>query len=303
MYISSCSDHDFTLATAIDRALQTLVCDGAPDFQVILETRVRRPTIVSAKFTPYHRAFMPDLAPPPPITLAALLGPGLAAVKKFYQPFLLLQSAAFLLVLGYYTSDRVRSLCEHLSQLKQHTGLIFSALSTALAGAILPELAKAIVMGDWQITRKRMRDVGFALAVFAVNGIITDFQYRGLAWWLGQDNHPATVIKKVLADQFITTPIYGVPYWVVVFSLRANRYDLIRTIRHITPRWYAARVLPLLIPAWCYWLPMVSLIYTLPGPLQFCLFCFAVAAWSLLMVFVATHEAEGDREARIEDGE
>jgi hypothetical protein len=229
-----------------------------------------------------------------PFPVVNLLAPGIAAVKKFWRPFLLLQSAAFLLVLGYYTNDRVRSLCEHLSQLKQHAGLIFSAVSTAFAGAILPELAKAIVMGDRQITRKRLRDVGFALTVFALNGIITDYQYRGLAWWLGQDNHPATVIKKVLADQFITTPIYGVPYWVFVFSLRVNRYDLLRTIKQISPRWYAHRVLPLLIPAWCYWLPMVSLTYTLPGPLQFCLFCFAVAAWSLLMVFVATHEAQAD---------
>jgi hypothetical protein len=237
---------------------------------------------------------MPEVLPPPSLTLATLLAPGVAAVQKFWRPFLLLQSAAFLLVLGYYTNDHIRSLCEQLSQLKQREGLIFSMVATAFAGAILPELAKAIVMGDRQLTRKRMRDVGFALAIFAVNGIITDFQYRGLAWWLGQDNHPVTVIKKVLADQFITTPIYGVPYWVFVFSLRVNRYDFVRTIGQISPRWYAMRVLPLLIPCWFYWLPMVALIYALPGPLQFCLFCFAVAAWSLLMVFVATHEAEAD---------
>jgi hypothetical protein len=234
---------------------------------------------------------MPQVVSPQPITLADLIAPGVAAVRKFWRPFLLLQGAAFLLVLAYFSGAQVRGVCEHLSQFKTHAGLIFSAISASIAGAILPELAKALVMGDRKITRQRIADVGFALSVFAINGIITDLQYRGLAWALGQDNHAITIIKKVLADQFITTPIYGVPYWALVYSFRANRYNLLTTIRQISPRWYLHRVLPLLIPAWCYWLPMVSLIYSLPGPLQFCLFCFAVAAWSLLMVFVATEEA------------
>jgi len=234
------------------------------------------------------------------LTLTTLVAPGVGAVRKYWRPFLLLQTAAFLIVLAYYTSDRVRLVCQHLSQFKSHNGLIFSAIAAAIAGALLPELAKAIVMGDRQLTAKRLRSVGFALAVFAVNGIITDLQYRGLAWLLGHDNHPITILKKVLVDQFITTPLYGVPYWVIVYGLRANRYDAFKTAAQISPRWYVARVLPLLIPAWCYWLPMVTLIYALPGPLQFCLFCFAVAAWSLLMVFVAEQEAV--EELKMEDG-
>ena len=238
---------------------------------------------------------MPDVvSPPTPLTLQTVLAPGLAAVRKFWRPFLLLQSAALLLVIGYYDSSHIQAVCEQLSQFKQRGGLVFSAISAAFAGAILPELAKTIVMGDRTLTRKRLRDVRFALFAFAGTGIITDLQYRWFAVMFGNDTHATTVIKKMLFDMLITTPLYGVPYWLIIYSWRAHGYNLPATLGQISPRWYVHRALPLLIPAWCFWVPMVLLIYALPGPLQFCLYCFALAAWSLLMVFVATHKARAD---------
>jgi beta-phosphoglucomutase len=214
-------------------------------------------------------------------------------VRRYWRPFLLLQSAALLLVIGYYTSPAVRAACERASVVKRESGLVFSAIAAAAAGAFLPEAAKAIVLGDRQLTRQRARNVAFAIAVFALNGVVTDLQYRGIGWIIGSDTHFATAVKKTLFDQFITTPLYGVPYWVVVYELRARRYNAAATLRQFSPRWYTWRVLPLLIPAWAYWIPVLLLVYSLPGPLQFFLFCFALGGWSLLMVFVATHEAAG----------
>ncbi len=200
------------------------------------------------------------------------------------------------MVVGYYTCRPVQALCDELSILKQHGGLVFSAIAAALAGAILPEIAKAIMLGDRAITRKRLRNVGFALLAFAGGGMIANQQYRLFEWMFGTGTGWGTILRKMLMDQLVFTPIYGTPYWVVVYSFRANRYNLLKTFGQISPRWYVARVLPLLIPAWAFWFPMVGLIFALPGPLQFCLYCFALAAWSLLMVFVATHEAKAASE-------
>lgn len=235
---------------------------------------------------------MPDVAAPAPITLPSLLAPGIAAVTKYWRPFLLLQSAAFLLVVGYYTSHQVKAICDQLSLFKQRAGLPFTMIASAVAGALMPELAKAVMLRDRAMTAQRIRNIGFALVAFAVSGVITDLQYRGIAWLLGSDTHFVTVVRKMLFDQFVTTPIYGTPYWVVVYLIRANRYNLLATARQLSPRWYVTRCMPLLIPCWCFWIPMVLLIYSLPGQLQFCLFCFASAAWSLVMVFIATYEAK-----------
>jgi hypothetical protein len=54
----------------------------------------------------------------------------------------------------------------------------------------------------------------------------------------------------------------------------------------------AGRVMPLLVPCWCFWIPIVAIVYALPGPLQFLMFAFALAAWSLIMVFIASDSAD-----------
>jgi hypothetical protein len=224
------------------------------------------------------------------ITLATILAPGIAAVRRYWKPFLLLHASALLLVIAYYTSAQVRQICAQLADVKHHGELVFSAITAALAGALLPELAKAIMLGDRTLDRKRLNDITFHLAIFALSGVIVDVQYHLTALLLGDHADLKTVIKKILFDQCVTTPIYGTPYWLVMFSLRAHRFNPIATVREFSPRWYKQKVLPLLIPGWAFWTPMVALIYSLPGPLQFCLYCFALAAWSLLMVFVAKVE-------------
>ncbi len=224
----------------------------------------------------------------PPITLRSLVTPGLEAVRRFWKPFLLLQSLALLLVIAYFYNDAVRTACGGLAELKRNTGLLYSAVAAALAGVVLPEGAKAVVLGQRSFDRQRRRDIGFALVGFALNGIIVDMQYRGLALLLGHDNAPWTVISKVLADQFITTPLYGTPYWILLYGLRAHRYRPGPLLAELSVRWYLTRVLPLLIPCWCYWIPMTLMIYSLPGELQLSLFSLALAAWSLVMIFIAS---------------
>ena len=153
------------------------------------------------------------------LTLRAALAPGLSAVRCYWRPFVLLQLAALLLVIAYFHNAKVAAACDRMSVFKQHAGLLFAAISAAVAGALLPEVAKAAVMGDRTLGRQRARNVGFAGAIFALSGIINDLQYRGMAVVFGDDHRVATVVKKLLADQFVTTPLYGTPYWLVVYAL------------------------------------------------------------------------------------
>lgn len=217
-----------------------------------------------------------------------LAAPGLEAVRRYWRPFVLLQAVALLLVIGYSQSAAVREVCEHLAAVKTRWGLLFSGVATALAGAILPEIAKVLALGQRHFDRRRINDISFALAIFAFNGVWTDLQYRVLAWMYGSGNDWPTVMSKVLTDQFACTPLYAVPYWIVLYAWRGNGYDLRRTVGEMSGRWYLTRVLPLLIPCWFFWIPMTMLIYSLPGPLQLWLFLFAVGAWSLVMVCVAS---------------
>jgi hypothetical protein len=239
---------------------------------------------------------MTDAAVSEPISLSRLAQPGIKAVRRFWRSFLLIQSCALLLVLSYFHLAAVQAFCAALSRVQHSGGLLLSAISAAIAGGIVPEIAKAIVppksnpnesSDEARGNHLSRGDLAFVIVAFAINGVITDLQYRMLGWALGNDDHFITAVKKMLADQFITTPIYGIVYWAVIYRWKAHRFRILPLLRELGPRWYLTQVGPLLIPCWCFWIPMVLMVYSMPRELQFSLFCLALAAWSLLMVFVA----------------
>jgi hypothetical protein len=241
----------------------------------------------------------PDQAPaarPAAVAVALTRSPsvfaaGRAALRRFWRPFLLIQSAAIALGLAYRASDTIRSACVVLARWKTAGGLPFAAIASAVAGGLLPELAKRLVgrgpAGDrWRV----WRDLVFNGAFFAVNGLLVDGMYRTLARVVGNDARVSTIVAKVAFDQFVFTPIV-MALATVLFLLRQRGWSWARTQPALGRGFVAARVMPLLVPCWCFWIPIVAIVYALPGPLQFLMFALALAAWSLILVFIANDRA------------
>jgi len=225
----------------------------------------------------------------------SLFAAGRAALLRFWRPFVLIQSAAVALGLAYRFSDVVRSACVVLAHWKTAGGLPFAAITSAVAGGLLPEIAKGLVgrgpVGD----RARVwRDLIFNGSFFAVNGVLVDGMYRTLARVVGNDARVSTIAAKVAFDQFAFTPIV-MTVATVLFLLRERGWSWGRTRPALRRGFVATRVMPLLVPCWCFWIPIVAIVYALPGPLQFLMFAFALAAWSLIMVFIASDRAEDPR--------
>lgn len=214
------------------------------------------------------------------------LAAGTAAIRKFWRPFLLIQSAAVLLVLAYHFSQSVRAACEVVGVWKTSGGLPFAAASAAIAGGLLPEIAKALTDRRLGGLRGRGGEIAFNLAFFALDGVVIDLFYRFAAWLFGSQASLRTVIAKTAFDQFAFTPIWSALI-ALLFLWRQRGFSLAATRPALRGGFYRARVVPLLIPNWFFWIPMVSIIYALPSPLQFTLFVPALGAWSLIMVFIA----------------
>jgi hypothetical protein len=226
---------------------------------------------------------------------AGVLDAGKAAVRRFWRPFVLIQLVAVALVVAYHVDARVRGVCAALAAWKTAGGLPLSAATAAFAGGILPELAKLAARTSRGPSpfRGRGREIAFNTVFFAFNGIVVDGLYRLLARLFGTGTDPATVVAKMAFDQFVFTP----PWLVLITALylwRARAFS-VAAVREAFSRGVAAyareRVLPLLLPDWAFWIPMVCVIYAFPLPLQFLLFILALAAWSLIMVVIAGGEA------------
>jgi hypothetical protein len=245
---------------------------------------------------------MPDDAPS---ILARAPGPfavGLAALRRYWRPFVLIQSVAIALGLAYRFSDTVRAVCVVLARWKTAGGVPFAALAGAVAGGLLPELAKWIVarrpsaaaaaLPDTRRGRAQARrDVLFNAAFFAVNSVLVDGLYRTAAHLFGNDARLQTIVRKIAFDQFVFTPTC-LALTVALFLLRRRGWSWQRTRPALRRGFLSTRVLPLLVPCWCFWIPIVAIVYALPGPLQFLMFVFALAAWSLIMVFIASDRAD-----------
>jgi len=211
---------------------------------------------------------------------------GKAALRRFWRPFVLIQGAAVLLVVAYRASEGVRAACDTAAAAKARGGLVFAAFTGALAGGWLPELAKAIADPKARQARERWGGIAFNTAFFAVNGVVVDGLYRLESHLFGWQGTVGTVAAKVAFDQLVFSPTWLL-FIVALFTWRQNGFSVARTWPLLADRFYRRRVLPLLLPNWCFWVPMVTIVYALPAPLQFLLFVLLLAAWSLIMVFIA----------------
>jgi hypothetical protein len=225
------------------------------------------------------------------------LDAGRAALRRFWRPFLLIQGVALALVVAYHASPAVREACATLAAWRTAGGLPFAAAAAAFAGGLLPELAKLVAQRGRSPLRGRGGEIAFNVVFFAFNGVVVDGLYRVEAGLFGDGTGPLTVAAKTAFDQFVFTP----PWLVLIVTLflwRRRGYSWAATRPALRRGFLRTQVLPLLLPDWMFWIPMVCVVYAFPLPLQFLLFILALAAWSLIMVVIAGGgEGEGAAES------
>lgn len=221
----------------------------------------------------------------PPAQPVSPLSAAAAALRGFWKPFALIQLAAVLLAVAFNTSAAFRAACGVAAGWKVSGGLPFAALTGAFAGGVLPELAKLVALGPAALAG-RAAEIAFNITFFAFNGIVIDGLYRGEARLFGDGASLATVAEKVAFDQFVFSPTWLVVI-IVLFLWRQRGFSAAAVRPALGRGFYQQRVIPLLLPNWLFWIPMVSIIYALPVTLQFLMFIPALAAWSLIMVFIA----------------
>jgi hypothetical protein len=225
--------------------------------------------------------------------LTSPVAAGLSALRRFWRPFLLIQGTALGVGLAYHFSEPVRALCAALARWKIAGGIPLTMVTGAVAGGLIPELAKAVAQpGSGRHPSRhprRVAEVLFNTAFFGINGVVVDGLYRGEARLFGDDAHLVTVLSKTAFDQFVFTPLWSAVI-AVVFLFRQRGFSWRATRPALRTGFYRARVLPLLVPNFCFWIPIVSIVYALPSALQFLMFAFALAAWSLIMVFIASSD-------------
>jgi len=216
---------------------------------------------------------------------------GLRAAKANLVPGLVIQAAMVSIVVAYYTQPAVHAWLSVLADIKQNGGLVFSAVAAAIAGGVLPEILRITVLQGCKIRRENLGNLVFNIALWGFEGMIVDLFYRTQAHIFGSHVDFATVFKKVLVDQFIYTVFFATPFSVGCYEWKHQNYSLKGMSRVFTLKYYQQKSVPALIASWGVWIPLVSVVYSLPSLLQFPLFTLGLTFWVLMLTYVtAAHK-------------
>lgn len=207
-----------------------------------------------------------------------------AAVKANLLPGLVLWCGLAVLVLAYAWSPTVQSGLAAWGRAKQAGGYPFAFFSYAAFAVLVPEaLGQLLLKQPW---RKTMwADMAYATLVFGCVGITVDVFYVLQVQLFGEGNDTATIVKKMLVDQFIYSPITNFAV-IALFAWREDGYRASTWRRVVSADFLTTRYLPLMVALWCVWIPGVLAIYCMPTALQFPVASLILSFWILIFKFI-----------------
>ena len=215
---------------------------------------------------------------------------GFRAAWQNLPAILALQGAMAAIVAIYYCWPLGASYLGRYAEWQQSGGILVAALATACAGGILSEISLVYFQQAGHWTRTNLENVAFKWILFFISGAITYEFYRLQGYWFGQGTTLNVLVPKVLVDQFGYTILWAAPFYTLTTRWQALGYSFEKLKRELWMEIFIERFLPILITNWMFWIPGVSLIYSMPALLQTPLFIFAVAIWGLLLPAVTKQE-------------
>lgn len=217
---------------------------------------------------------------------------GLRAARANIIPGLILQSIMLALLLGYYFYPPTTELLNKLAALKEKWGYGYSIVASIIAGAIIPEVMRITIFQKGKLIRANLGNFLFAAFHWAWSGALVDFFYRRQADWFGVEVTFSVVATKVIIDQFVFNPLFAGPVNSFAYDWKNAGYPLRGLGKYFTRDYYRRTVVPTLVATWGVWIPVVSILYSLPPLLQIPLFALALSLWVMIYTWMSEQRAQ-----------
>ena len=216
---------------------------------------------------------------------------GLHSARALRGPGLVVIAVAASVVVAYYSHAPTHAALERLAAFRTRGGYVFSAMANLVFGGLLPFLILRLNSATRPV--HPWRHLLFFAAYPAWKGVEVDLLYRFQAVLFGGTNDWLVVLKKMLVDQLVYTPL-TVSYAVVLYAWKDAGFRAAAPLADLRAgRWFARRVFPVLLAVWCVWVPTVCCIYALPLALQFPLNCAINFLWMTLFSLITVRQNHG----------
>ena len=195
-----------------------------------------------------------------------------------------LWSFGLLIILCYHWSPGFSHLLGNLGSLKKEWSYLYSCISTAFFGGLIPYLFLYL---------RGMLPVGvkiswflFFLIYWGIKGMEVDAFYRLQGYLFGYESTFRTILTKVLVDQFVYCIFWSAPFTALFYGWKKAGFKFDADPPWLSAGFICEESIFLLISTWIIWIPSVSIIYAMPEYLLIPLFnitlCFFVLVISVL---------------------
>lgn len=216
---------------------------------------------------------------------------GLRAARANVVPGLIVQALMLAMLLAYYFYPPTRNWLDGLAATKARWSYGYSAVNAIIAGALVPELLRICVFQHVRVRRSNFSNLLFTVPFWCAMGVAVDYFYRCQAVWFGSEASVAVVVRKVLVDQFLYNPLFAAPATAWLYDWKNRGYRFQGTGVFFTAGYYRDVVVPTLFATWGVWIPVVTILYSLPSLLQIPLFGLALSMWVMLYTWMSEQRA------------
>jgi len=222
---------------------------------------------------------------------------GWRAAKANLVPGLGLQALMLVLLVSYYGCAGFRDSLAELAALRERWGILFSVVIAVFSGAFFSEAIKIIFFQKGHLLPCNRENLLYLTPFWVVNGAMVHTMYGWQVAWFGNGMDALTLMKKVAFDQGVFNPCIAAPFACWIFEYQRRKKIAASVAEIFSCGYYARRVFPLLIATWGVWIPVVTVIYSLPLPLQMPVCGVATCFWSLMLTFIG-HDRGGDSQQK-----
>ncbi len=208
-----------------------------------------------------------------------------AAFRQNRTPCLLLNLLVIALVASYFYVPTMANAWAAVGAFKARWSYAFSLASTMFAAAIMPSTVQWL-MGTLPAVN-RVKRIALLTLFWGYRGMEIDLFYRFQGWLFGHGNDLGTLLKKVALDQFVMSPVWFVPTYLMALRFADHGGSLSSTRSSLNREFWLHTCPAVLVANWLIWMPALALIYSLPDTLQFPLFSVVMCFFILMVTLMA----------------
>ncbi len=205
---------------------------------------------------------------------------GCKSAKANKVPMFVLWVMATMLALSYYFVPRVALILEPVAEWQERWGPAASAANQVFFCGIVPGLFMLAVKSIRP--RRAFLKVVVQSSWSATWGVVYFFFYGLQSRMFGSGHGWATLVPKMLFDQFVWSPLVAVPLNAAFYLWIGCEFSVSAASARMKDGFLGGVVLPNLVSSWCVWIPTVIAVYAFPPDLQVQVMGLVCSFWTLM---------------------